>query len=309
VAPNCRAACGARLQVSAYSAAAPNGIELSCRASRIHLRSNRFSAAGPVSCSELLGAPRPKALTQRHGPLSNYLATLAPAASRLPSRATALSNSPAIANLPARSRCLLAGPSLAGLAPTSGQCPTHLLSPTHQGSTAPPLGPHLWPLLPPLASPSPAKDPGLAASQATLRPSPASQVAICGASPAPQGQVARGGEAAHNGLELSCPAAQVTVAPFSRALAGKSRPIFPRASRVSCSELLGAILLSRARRFRPGHWNSRSTRCVGFSLEPGTARDQCGRDPEDDGTESVWQEGDLEAGEQGDDREDQQGGY
>jgi len=35
----------------------PNGLELSCRASRIRFRVNRFSAAGPVSCSELLGSP------------------------------------------------------------------------------------------------------------------------------------------------------------------------------------------------------------------------------------------------------------
>jgi hypothetical protein len=34
----------------------PNGLELSCRASRIRFRIIRFSAAGPVSCSELLAA-------------------------------------------------------------------------------------------------------------------------------------------------------------------------------------------------------------------------------------------------------------
>jgi hypothetical protein len=45
--------------------------------------------------------------------------------------------------------------------------------------------------------------------------------------------------AAHNGLELSCPAARATVDPFSRNLAGKTRSNFPHASRVSCSELLG----------------------------------------------------------------------
>jgi len=44
--------------------------------------------------------------------------------------------------------------------------------------------------------------------------------------------------AAHNGLELSCPAAQATLHPFSRISAGKSRANFPHASRVSCSELL-----------------------------------------------------------------------
>jgi hypothetical protein len=44
--------------------------------------------------------------------------------------------------------------------------------------------------------------------------------------------------AAHNGLELSRPAAQATHHPFSRNLAGKSRSNFPHASRVSCSELL-----------------------------------------------------------------------
>jgi hypothetical protein len=37
--------------------AAHNGLELSCRASRIRFRISRFSAAGPVSCSELLGGP------------------------------------------------------------------------------------------------------------------------------------------------------------------------------------------------------------------------------------------------------------
>jgi len=36
--------------------ALPNGLELSCRASRIRFRICRFSAAGPVSCSELLAA-------------------------------------------------------------------------------------------------------------------------------------------------------------------------------------------------------------------------------------------------------------
>jgi len=44
--------------------------------------------------------------------------------------------------------------------------------------------------------------------------------------------------AAHNGLELSCPAAQATPPSFSRIPAGKSRSNFPHASRVSCSELL-----------------------------------------------------------------------
>jgi hypothetical protein len=44
--------------------------------------------------------------------------------------------------------------------------------------------------------------------------------------------------AAHNGLELSCPAARVTVDSFSRILAGDARSNSPRASRVSCSELL-----------------------------------------------------------------------
>jgi len=44
---------------------------------------------------------------------------------------------------------------------------------------------------------------------------------------------------AHNGLELSCPAARATVGAFSRNLAGKSRSNFPHASRVSCSELFG----------------------------------------------------------------------
>jgi hypothetical protein len=44
-----------------------------------------------------------------------------------------------------------------------------------------------------------------------------------------------------NGFELSRPAAQATVDSFSRILAGKSRSNFPRASRVSCSELLGCM--------------------------------------------------------------------
>jgi ribosome modulation factor len=43
----------------------------------------------------------------------------------------------------------------------------------------------------------------------------------------------------HNGLELSCPAAQAAVRSFSRILAGKTRSNFPHASRVSCSEWLG----------------------------------------------------------------------
>jgi hypothetical protein len=42
-----------------------------------------------------------------------------------------------------------------------------------------------------------------------------------------------------NGLELSCPAAQATVHPFSRNSAGKARSNFPHVSRVNCSELLG----------------------------------------------------------------------
>ena len=45
--------------------------------------------------------------------------------------------------------------------------------------------------------------------------------------------------AAHNGLELSCPAARATAHPFSRNLASEARSNFPHASRVSCSELLG----------------------------------------------------------------------
>ena len=54
------------------------------------------------------------------------------------------------------------------------------------------------------------------------------------------GQHAVRRRAAHNGLELSCPAARATVHPFSRNLAGQSPSNFPHASRVSCSELLGA---------------------------------------------------------------------
>jgi hypothetical protein len=42
-----------------------------------------------------------------------------------------------------------------------------------------------------------------------------------------------------NGLELSCPAAQVTAHSFSRILAGQARSNLPHASRVSCSEVLG----------------------------------------------------------------------
>jgi len=41
-----------------------------------------------------------------------------------------------------------------------------------------------------------------------------------------------------NGLELSCPAAQATLEPFSRILAGKAPSNFPHASRVSSSESL-----------------------------------------------------------------------
>jgi len=44
------------MQVALRRRAAHNGLELSCRASRIRFRTNPFSAAGPVSCSELLGA-------------------------------------------------------------------------------------------------------------------------------------------------------------------------------------------------------------------------------------------------------------
>jgi hypothetical protein len=44
-----------------------------------------------------------------------------------------------------------------------------------------------------------------------------------------------------NGFELSCPAAQALVDPWSRILAGKGRFNFPHASRVSCSELLGGF--------------------------------------------------------------------
>jgi len=51
-------------------------------------------------------------------------------------------------------------------------------------------------------------------------------------------QVALRRRAAHNGLELSCPAARATGHSFSRILAGKTRSNFPHASRVSCSELL-----------------------------------------------------------------------
>jgi hypothetical protein len=44
--------------------------------------------------------------------------------------------------------------------------------------------------------------------------------------------------AAHNGLELSCPAAQALPHPLYGNLAGKASSNFPHASRVSCSELI-----------------------------------------------------------------------
>ena len=44
-----------------------------------------------------------------------------------------------------------------------------------------------------------------------------------------------------NGLELSCPAAQTTVDSLWHILTGRSPSNFPHASRVSCSELLGAL--------------------------------------------------------------------
>jgi hypothetical protein len=47
------------MQVALRRRAAHNGLELSCRASRIRFRIGRFSAAGPVSCSELFGRPDP----------------------------------------------------------------------------------------------------------------------------------------------------------------------------------------------------------------------------------------------------------
>ena len=43
-----------------------NGLELSCRASRIRFRIDRFCAAGPVSCSELLCVPQSKTRPHRH---------------------------------------------------------------------------------------------------------------------------------------------------------------------------------------------------------------------------------------------------
>ena len=43
------------MQAALRRRAAHNGLELSCRASRIRFRTGRFSAAGPVSCSELFG--------------------------------------------------------------------------------------------------------------------------------------------------------------------------------------------------------------------------------------------------------------
>jgi hypothetical protein len=54
-----------------------------------------------------------------------------------------------------------------------------------------------------------------------------------------------------NGLELSCRAAQATGHSFSRILAGKTRPNFPPASRVSCSELLGGRMGPLARAIVP----------------------------------------------------------
>ena len=45
--------------------------------------------------------------------------------------------------------------------------------------------------------------------------------------------------AAHNGLELSCPAARALRHPLYGSMAGNTSSNFPDASRVSCSELLG----------------------------------------------------------------------
>jgi len=83
--------------------AAPNGLELSCRASRIRFRIIRFSAAGPVSCSELLCVPQSKTRPHRHDLFHHFLHPLAPAAIRLPYRATVLDHGPPPAALPPRS--------------------------------------------------------------------------------------------------------------------------------------------------------------------------------------------------------------
>ena len=47
--------------------------------------------------------------------------------------------------------------------------------------------------------------------------------------------------AAHNGLELSCPAARPALHPLYGSSAGSTGSNFRHASRVSCSELLGVL--------------------------------------------------------------------
>jgi hypothetical protein len=156
----------------------PNGLELSCPAAQATVVSFSRILAGKarpnlphasrVSCSELLCVHRPDTCTPRHDLFHHFLHPLAPAASRLPSRATVLDLGPPPADLPPPRGRQPAGPSLACLAPTCGQDSTHRLTLIHPRSTTPPERPHFWPLLPPLDSPSLARDRPLAPPPARL---------------------------------------------------------------------------------------------------------------------------------------------
>ena len=166
------------MQAALRRRAAHNGLELSCPAaratpapfSRILAGESRssFPHASRVSCSELLCVPQIKTRPHRHDLFHHFLHPLAPAASRLPSRATVLDLRPPPADLPPPRGRQPAGPSLACLAPTCGQDSTHRLTLTHPKSTTPPERPHFWPHLPPLDSPSPARDHPLAPPPARL---------------------------------------------------------------------------------------------------------------------------------------------
>jgi hypothetical protein len=82
--------------------AAHNGFELSCRASRIRFRSSRsplLARSAAASCYAFLKPrPGPTGTTFFH----RFLHPLAPAASRLPYRATVLDLGPPLAALPPR---------------------------------------------------------------------------------------------------------------------------------------------------------------------------------------------------------------
>jgi len=228
---------GTRVQVIGHCRQTHNGLELSCRASRIRFRIGRFSAAGPVSCSELLCVLQ----RQASGPCGTdppAYGTFAASAARrrLASQARPLGHSPRLAAPAPLRRSNACELNLARDGSLDGMMPWLAGTPSPQSlapSSVPGRDTRCSPfrldrqalLTSPIAGEADQHGPRRATANQVLRQQ----------WPGQHGVRRR---AAHNGLELSCPAARATVDSFSRIPAGKSRSNFPHASRVSCSELL-----------------------------------------------------------------------